>query len=211
MTAVDNFFHIHRPAAQPDAPTLLLLHGTGGDEQSLVGLADDIAADAALLSLRGKVLENGAPRFFRRFAEGVLDIEDLKVRAGELAAFIYDAATHYNFTLDSLVAVGYSNGANMATGLLMLYPQLLKRAVLLRPMQLEGLKAAGSLNGTKALILGGRSDEIIPTAWVDGLHTALTADGAEVTLEWLDSGHRLTHEDVALAKAWLHKALTESQ
>jgi phospholipase/carboxylesterase len=203
MTAIDNFFHIYRPATQPDAPTLLLLHGTGGDEQSLVGLADDLAPGAALLSPRGKVLEHGAPRFFRRFAEGVLDIEDLKVRAGELAAFITDAAAHYDFKPESLIAVGYSNGANMAAGLMMLYPQLLKRGVLLRPMQLEGLQAAGSLSETQALILGGRSDEIIPTVWVEGLHTALKAGDAQVTLEWINSGHRLTMDDVAKAKAWI--------
>ena len=203
MTGVNNFFHIYRPAAKAGAPTLLLLHGTGGNEESLLDLAAEIAPDAGILSVRGKVLEHGAPRFFRRFAEGVLDIEDLKVRADELAQFITDAAAHHGFDAKSLIAVGYSNGANIASGLLMLYPQVLNRAVLMRAMQLEGLAPVGSLKDVKALILAGRTDELVPTAWVDGLNTALTGSGAQVTVEWLNSGHRLTMDDVTAAKDWI--------
>src|SRR6476646_3067578 len=105
--------------------TLLLWHGTGGNERDLIPLGREIDPDASLLSPRGKILENGMPRFFRRLAEGVFDLEDLKYRTNELAEFIAAAGEHYGFAADKLVAVGYSNGANIAASLLLLRPEVL--------------------------------------------------------------------------------------
>src|SRR5919198_2481586 len=114
--------------------TLLLLHGTGGNERDLIPLGRELDPDASLLSPRGKVLENGMPRFFRRLAEGVFDLEDLTYRANDLADFVIAAAQHYGFAPDQLVAVGYSNGANVAAAVLLLRPEIIHRAILFRAM-----------------------------------------------------------------------------
>src|SRR5947209_1955372 len=122
------FVHVFQPAQNPGAPTLLLLHGTGGDEHDLLPLGG-LARGAALLSPRGKVLENGMPRFFRRLSEGVFDVEDLKVRASELADFVTAAAGHYRFDASRVIAMGFSNGANVASALMLLRPGVLKGAI----------------------------------------------------------------------------------
>src|SRR5258706_13200608 len=129
-TPVEDFVHRFEPATSPSAPALLMLHGTGGDEEDLLPLGRILAPGAARLSPRGKVLENGMPRFFRRFAEGVFDIEDLKKRTNELADFIASAAKHYKLTADQIVAVGYSNGANIAAAMLLVRPGILHTAIL---------------------------------------------------------------------------------
>src|SRR6266567_1473638 len=128
------FVHVFAPAEKRNLPTLLLLHGTGGDERDLLPLGRELWPGAALLGVRGKVLENGMPRFFRRFAEGVFDVEDLKHRTNELADFVAAAAQHYGFAADKVVAVGYSNGANIAASMLLLRPEILRGAVLFRAM-----------------------------------------------------------------------------
>src|SRR5213594_2930396 len=122
------FTHRYLPASNPAVKTtLLVLHGTGGDESDLIPLGGLLAPGAAILSPRGKVLENGMTRFFRRLAEGVFDVEDVKLRARELAAFIEEAAERYQFDVANVAAAGYSNGANIAAAVLLLRPGLLKR------------------------------------------------------------------------------------
>src|SRR5205814_1230753 len=127
--SIQDFIHVYQPGTSDTAPTLLLLHGTGGDEHSFVELGSALVPGAALLSPRGKILENGNPRFFRRLAEGVFDIEDLIVRTHELADFIEAAAIEYHFDLKSVIAIGYSNGANIAASLLLLRSTVLSKAV----------------------------------------------------------------------------------
>src|SRR5262245_28677490 len=132
MTTTKDFIHQYVPSSKASATTLLLLHGTGGDEQSLLSLGKQIAPEAALLSPRGKVLEGNNPRFFRRKAEGVFDLEDLIYRTHELADWIDVASREYQIMPESLVAVGYSNGANIASSIMLLRPDVLRSAILLR-------------------------------------------------------------------------------
>lgn len=201
--SVRDFIHHYQPGANSTSPTLLLLHGTGGDEQSLVELGSHLLPGAALLSPRGKVLENGNPRFFRRLAEGVFDIEDLKLRTHELADFIEAAAIEYQFDLNSVVAVGYSNGANIAASLLLLRPAVLGKAVLFRAMLPLEVEQKPDLTGKQVMIAAGEGDSLLPRASVERLATILKASGAEVTLLWQPTGHQLTQNDVDSAYQWL--------
>src|SRR5690348_7857102 len=160
--AQSNFVHRFDPAASPDAPTLLLLHGTGGDENDLVDLGRMIAPDANLLSPRGKVLEHGMPRFFRRLAEGVFDIEDLIFRANELADFVAAAATEYELDASRVTALGFSNGANIAAAIMLLRPSTLTGGILLRAMVPLEPERAPDLAERRVLIAAGRADPIVP-------------------------------------------------
>lgn len=186
--------------------TLLLLHGTGGDENDLIPLGDLIDPAANLLSLRGPVLENGMPRFFRRLAEGVFDMEDLHRRTSDLATFISAAASHYAFAADDVVAVGFSNGANIAASVLLSHPRALRRAILLRAMVPHVPAAPPALAGARVFIGAGRMDPIITPANTEQLARMLGEYGAEVTLEWFPVGHQLTRADVDAARAWLSAA-----
>src|SRR5437868_14836991 len=132
MRPEPDFIHEFIPGDSPR--TLLLLHGTGGNERDLIPLGRELDAKAALLSPRGKVLENGMPRFFRRLAEGVFDLEDLRYRTNELADFVMAAGQHYGFASNQLIAVGYSNGANIAASVLLLRPEIMRRVILFRAM-----------------------------------------------------------------------------
>src|SRR5258708_8551807 len=201
--SVRDFIHKYQPGANITSPTLLLLHGTGGDEQSLVELGSHLLPGAALLSPRGKVLENGNPRFFRRLAEGVFDIEDLKLRTHELADFIEAAAIEYQFDLNSVVAVGYSNGANIAASLLLLRPAVLGKAVLFLAMLPLDVEQKPDLTRHQVMIAAGKNDSLLPRASVERLATILKASGAEVTLLWQPTGHQLTQNDVDSAYQWL--------
>ncbi len=183
--------------------TLLLLHGTGGNENDLIPLGKDLAPGAAILSPRGKVLEHGMPRFFRRLAEGVFDHEDLLFRTHELADFIEAAASEYGFDKNNLVAVGYSNGANIAASLLLLHPGLLKAAVLLRSMVPFEPEVAPDLTRIPVFMAAGRMDQMITPDNTQRLAEILTESGAEVDLRWRDTGHGLTYEEVQEAKEWL--------
>jgi len=185
------------------SPSLLLLHGTGGDENDLIGLGRQLRPGAALLSPRGQVLENGAARFFRRLAPGVFDEEDLIRRTHELADFVEDQSAHQN--LGRIIAVGYSNGANIAASLLLLRPGLLAGAVLLRAMVPLDPPHPPDLGKTPVLLLAGRHDDMIPPAGAERLAAILSQAGADLTLEWRDTGHSLTKEDFLLAAAWLGK------
>ena len=203
MTADLGFIHRFIPAAKPDNPgTLLLLHGTGGNEQDLVSLGQALLPGAAILSPRGKVLERGMPRFFRRFAEGVFDVEDLKFRTHELARFIDAAGDVYQFDR-KIIAAGYSNGANIAASLLLLYPRLLAGAVLFRVMVPFVPEAMPDLTGAQALLAAGRRDQIVPQADTMKLAEMLKTAGAAVSLHWHDGGHELGQDDIAAAQRWM--------
>jgi len=185
--------------------TLLLLHGTGGDEHDLLALGGELAPGASLLSPRGNVLEGAMPRFFKRLAEGVFDLADLERRTRDLAAFVREAAESYDFDLDRITAVGFSNGANIAASVLLRDPGLLKRAVLFRAMVPFEPEQPPRLKGTSVYIGAGRLDPIIPQANVERLAAILRDGGAAVTLDWQPAGHGLTKADVDNARDWLEK------
>jgi len=186
-------------------PVLLLLHGTGGDEEDLIPLGQSLLPGAALLSLRGKVLENGMPRFFRRLAEGVFDLEDLKLRTGELAEFIGKARENYGFRDDGIVAVGYSNGANIAASLMLRYPRHLSAAILFRAMVPFAPDTPPDLTGVQVFLGAGRADPIVPASNTRRLADILTAAGAQVSLHWHSGGHELSANDVEAARLWLER------
>jgi phospholipase/carboxylesterase len=203
MTTTTSLSFIHRfePATAPGKPPLLLLHGTGGDENDLVPLGRLVAPGSALLSPRGKVMENGMPRFFRRLAEGVFDEADVRRRANELADFIAEARTAYG--LSAPVAVGFSNGANIAAAVLQLRPEALAGAALLRAMVPLSDPPAADLTGKKVLILSGAMDPIVPADNAARLATILKDSGATVQHRTLPTGHGMSQSDVTLTKAWI--------
>src|SRR5471030_2427867 len=184
------FIHRFIPATQPGLPPLLLLHGTGGDENDLIPLGAQLLPGAALLSPRGKVLENGMPRFFRRLAEGVFDQADLKVRTRELAEFIAGARKDYG--LEAPIAVGFSNGANIAASLLLTQPDVIRGAVLLRAMLPFEPQPIPDLSGKPVLLLSGSNDPMMPAAARDKLVAVLQAAGAKFVYKALPAGHNLT-------------------
>src|SRR5438034_3114908 len=183
--------------------TLLLLHGTGGNERDLIPLGRELDSNASLLSPRGKVLENGMPRFFRRLAEGVFDLEDLKNRTNELADFVAAAAQHYGFAADKVVAAGYSNGANIAASMLLLRPEILSAAILFRAMVPLVPDKHPKLSSMRAWIGAGTDDPIIPTSETKRLAELLRKAGADVTIRHFAAGHELTPDDVEAARDWL--------
>jgi phospholipase/carboxylesterase len=196
-----SFTHRFEPATAPGRPPLLLLHGTGGDENDLLPLGRAVAPRAALLSPRGKVLEHGMPRFFRRLAEGVFDEADVVRQANALADFISEARVAYG--LSAPVAVGFSNGANIAAALLLLRPEALAGAVLIRAMVPLAKPPKADLTGKPVLILSGSADPIIPAENAGRLARQLTEAGAVVSHETLPTGHGLTQADAALAGRFL--------
>ena len=202
MTQDLSFIHRFEPGASTAAP-LLLLHGTGGDETDLLPLGKALAPDRALLSPRGKVLENGMPRFFRRLAEGVFDEQDVIKRAHELADFIAEAGKAYK--LAKPIAVGFSNGANIAAAVLLLRPEALSGAILLRAMVPLAKPPQAELTQMPVLIVSGASDPIIPASNASLLVTMLKNAHADVTHETLPTGHNLTQNDVTLATQWLNR------
>ena len=210
MTAAGNLSLQHRfVPGRADHPTLLLLHGTGGDENDLLPLGRTLLPGAALLSPRGAVLERGQPRFFRRLAEGVFDLEDLDRRTAELAVFVRAAATHYRFGGSRVVAVGFSNGANIAASLMLSNTGVLAGAVLLRPMVPFEPERRPGLSGVSVLISAGRSDPIVPVPQVERLVALLSEAGASVDLRWQPGGHGLVQGDIDEASAFLARHRTE--
>jgi phospholipase/carboxylesterase len=208
-----SFVHRFEPATRAASRPLLVLHGTGGDENDLVPLAQMIAPGAALLSPRGKVLENGTMlRFFKRLTAGVFDEEDVRARTHELADFVAAARKHYGIAAP--VALGYSNGANIAAAMMVLRPEALAGAMLLRTtLPLSDVPKAGSLAGKPVLILSGANDTIIPAERATQLVSALQSAGATVERRTLPSGHELGQADIRLAHEWLQAnepALTAS-
>ena len=194
---------IHEFVPGTSSRTLLLLHGTGGNERDLIPLGRELDANAALLSPRGKILENGMPRFFRRLAEGVFDLEDLKYRANELADFVSAAAQHYGFASDNLVAVGYSNGANIAGAMLLLRPEVLANAILFRAMVPLHPDKLPNLSSVGVWIGAGDQDPIVPASETKRLAELLRQAGADVTIRFAKAGHGLTNDDLAAARDWL--------
>jgi predicted esterase len=181
---------------------LLALHGTGGDEDQLVPLARAIDSRAAVLSPRGRVLEQGMPRFFRRLAEGVFDQDDLRVRTGELAEFLDEAAARYGFDRGSVVAVGYSNGANIAASLLLSRAGVFAGGVLLRPMVPFEPAEVPRQDGTRILVSASRQDPIVPPPLTERLAELLSAAGADVTTRWYPTGHGLSPQEIRDAAEW---------
>jgi phospholipase/carboxylesterase len=202
MTQDLSFIHRFEPGTLIAAP-LLLLHGTGGDQTDLLPLGKTLAPDRALLSPRGKVLENGMPRFFRRLAEGVFDEQDVINRAHELADFIVEARKAYK--LAKPVAVGFSNGANIAAAILLLRPEALSGAILLRAMVPLAKPPQAELAQTPVLIVSGASDPIIPASNANLLAIMLKNAHADVQHVTLPTGHNLTQNDVTLATKWLNR------
>ena len=187
MRPQPDFIHEFVPGRSPR--TLLLLHGTGGNERDLIPL--------------GRELENGMPRFFRRLAEGVFDLEDLKYRTNELADFVTAAGEHYGFTSDNVVAVGYSNGANIAASMLLLRPEVMPAAILFRAMVPLVPNKLPELSSVHVWIGAGDQDSIIPPSEAQGLVELLRRAGADVTIRFFNAGHGLTNDDLEVARHWL--------
>ncbi|MED4454127.1 alpha/beta hydrolase [Metabacillus fastidiosus] len=194
--------HIFNKGQDITKPTLLLLHGTGGNELDLLPLAGRIDDTASVLSVRGNVLENGMPRFFRRLAEGVFDEEDLIFRTKELNEFLNEAAEKYNFDRDNIMAIGYSNGANIAASLLFHYEDALRGAILHHPMVPRRGIELPDLSGKSVFIAAGTNDPMCPPEEADELQSLLEKAKADVKLHWENKGHRLTVEEVEAAAQW---------
>ena len=201
---------IHRfapPASDSSGRTLLLLHGTGGDENDLIDIGRVLDSSAGLLSPRGKVLENGMPRFFRRLAEGIFDEEDLVRRTHQLADFLRAAAIHYKLDPKRMFAVGYSNGANIAAAILLLRPELFAGAILFRAMVPLVPESLPNLKEVPVFISAGNVDPIVPVANVKRLGAMLREAGANVSLHYVDAGHALAPNDIEDAREWLAKVV----
>ncbi|MDR3462940.1 MAG: alpha/beta hydrolase [Beijerinckiaceae bacterium] len=198
------FIHRFEPGNRLEAPPLLLLHGTGGDENDLLPLGRAVSPGSTLLSPRGQVLERGMPRFFRRLAEGIFDEADVRRRAHELADFVQAARAQYG--IGAPVALGFSNGANIAAATLLLRPDVLAGAVLLRAMVPLAQTPAVDLGGKPVLIVSGKTDPIVPTGHAGQLATLLSKANADVTSEMLPVGHHLTQADVTIANGWMRAA-----
>jgi len=194
--------HIFNKGQDSKKPTLLLLHGTGGDELDMLPIAERIDPTAPVLSVRGNVLENGMPRFFRRISEGVFDEEDLIFRTKQLNEFLDEAAEQYNFDRNNIIAIGYSNGANIAASLLFHYQNALKGAILHHPMiPRRGIKLP-DLSGKSVFIAAGTNDPICAPEESTGLQSLLESANASVELYWGNKGHRLSVEEVDAASQW---------
>lgn len=196
------FIHKFVPSRSGSDLTLLGLHGTGGDESEILRLVSAIGPEASMLSARGKSTDEGVNRFFRRLAEGVFDMRDLEAKTKELGEWLEWAKVEYG--VKKLIAVGYSNGANIATSLLFMRPELLDGVIGLRGMTAY-VDESAKLTGKPVLLLTGDSDPIVPHEDVQGLADKLRAAGADVDHEWLATGHGLTQQDIMLARAWLAK------
>jgi phospholipase/carboxylesterase len=183
--------------------TLVLLHGTGGKEEDLIFLGKELEPTASILSPRGKVLENGMPRFFRRLAEGVFDIEDLKFRTHELADFIQKCSLHYKFDLNQTIAVGFSNGANIATSILLLHPEILQGAILFRAMVPLIPNHLPDLSTKKILLSAGVNDPIVSRTETEDLYRLFQKTNTNIILKWQQSSHNLVQEDISIARKWI--------
>lgn len=198
------YHHVFEAGSDPAAPPLLLLHGTGGTEHDLLRVGRSISPGSALLSPRGDVAEGSALRFFARLAEGIFDPQEVTRRTQALADFVTDAAKQYAFDAPRLIAVGFSNGANIGATLLLLRPEILGGAILFRPMVvLDQPAAGGSLAGKRVLLTHGTTDPLVPPGDPARLATLLRAGGAEVKLEAISASHQLTPQDVAAAQSFL--------
>ncbi|MCP1143384.1 alpha/beta hydrolase [Lysinibacillus endophyticus] len=194
--------HIFKQGTDQNKPVLLLLHGTGGNEHSLLQLAEIIDPTAPVLSVRGNVLENGMPRFFKRLAEGIFDEEDLIFRTNELNTVLDEAAIKYEFNRQNIMAIGYSNGANIAASLLFHYETAIKGAILHHPMVPRRGIQLPNLAGTHVFIAAGTNDPICPQQESFELQALLEEANASVVMYWDNHGHQLTMGEVQAAKEW---------
>jgi phospholipase/carboxylesterase len=196
-------YHYEPAQDTTQAVTLLLLHGTGGNENDLAGLGRMLLPGAGQLRPRGNVLENGQARYFRRFAEGVLDIEDVKRRTAELAIFVQQASEVYGFDQQQIIAAGFSNGANITASMLFLLPQTLQAAILLHPMVPFVPETLPELKGKPVFIGAGRADPLVPAAQTEKLAELLQQAGAQIHIFWHNGGHSISKDEVKAAKSWL--------
>lgn len=185
--------------------TLLLLHGTGGNENDLIPLGNTLAPGAPLLSPRGKTLENGMPRWFRRFADGVFDTQDLVARSRELAQFVGEAAKRYGFDAQCIVPVGYSNGANIAAAMMLLGLLKPPAAVLFRAMVPLVPEAPPQLSDTRIFIGAGSNDPLVSPAETAKLVALFEAAGANVQTHFTENGHHIDSEEVETAAGWIQQ------
>lgn len=200
---LDTWPHLYRPGASPDSPTVLTLHGTGGNEHEITALADAVAPSAAVLSPRGRVSESGANRWFRRVREGVFDVDDVVMRAGELAAFVTAARSRYGLADAPLTALGFSNGANIALATALLHPHAVGRVVAFSGMYPFGDRdPLGDGLPVELLLLNGEADPMAPAASVDVLEQRATAHGASVTRLTRPGGHGIAAGEVQAATEW---------
>ena len=197
------FIYRFEPAKEAGAPPLLLLHGTGGDENDLLELGAMVSPGSALLSPRGRVLENGMPRFFRRSSEGVFDEDDVRRRASELADFVEETRRRHG--IDRPIALGYSNGANIAAAVMLLRPGTLAGAALLRAMAPLSDPPHPDLSGVPVLITSGKADPIVPASNSASLAAMLREVGADVSHQLLPAGHQLSRADLVLVRDWLKR------
>lgn len=181
----------------------MLLHGTGGNERDLISIGEEIEPSASILSPRGKILENDLPRFFKRLAEGVFDIVDLKIRTRELADFVQNCSEHYNFDLNRTIVVGFSNGANIASSVLLLYPQIFQGAILFRGMIPLIPKPLPNLSCRQIMLSAGINDPIVSKNETENLSRLFQESNATVTLKWQESGHNLVQGDLSVARKWI--------
>jgi phospholipase/carboxylesterase len=199
--------HIFQRGTNEHKPTFLLLHGTGGNELDLLPLAGKMDEEASVLSVRGNVLENGMPRFFRRLAEGVFDEEDLIFRTHELNEFLNEAALEYKFDRNNMIAIGYSNGANIAASLLFHFQNPLKAAVLHHPMVPRRGIDLPNQKGVSVFIAAGTNDPICPPEESQELQTLLEKANASTVLHWENYGHQLTLNEVEAASSWYRQLI----
>jgi len=202
------FIHRFIPANSKEKQsdlTLLLLHGTGGNEEDLIPLGKELSSNASILSVRGKVLENGMPRFFRRLKEGIFDMEDLNLRTNELAEFILNSSSVYELELERIIAVGFSNGANIGASLLLRRPEVLSGAILFRAMVPFIPKVLPDLSNKHVLLSEGLHDPIVSREEAQNLLKLFTRTHSDAALEWQDSGHNLVQEDIVASRRWLER------
>jgi phospholipase/carboxylesterase len=195
--------------SNPQKPTLLLLHGTGGDENDLLPIGKMIDGEASLLSVRGEVIENGMPRFFRRLAPGVFDEQDLIYRTSQLHDFLDQASKMYDFDRGDVIAIGYSNGANMAANMLLQIPFCLRGAILMHPMLPRKEGTIPELKQTQVLITAGNNDPIVPIQSTQALKKVLDDHGALVSLTWFKSGHKLSSDEVKFIIKWYNQTVVQ--
>jgi phospholipase/carboxylesterase len=210
------FIHRFIPAVHPredsqgKSKVLLLLHGTGGNEEDLISIGKMISPGSAILSPRGKVLENGMPRFFRRLAEGVFDVEDLNYRTNELADFVNTASRTYGFNLSQTIAIGFSNGANIGASMLLLRPEVLCGAILFRAMVPLEPETIPDLSSKRIILCEGMYDPIVTQQEAKRLFLLLEKYGAKISLRWIKSSHNLTQEDILITKGWFKSTFSST-
>ena len=185
--------------------TVLALHGTGGSEHDLIPLALDLFPGASVLSPRGNVSENGASRFFRRFGEGRFDLENLREETENLAQFVQSSSQKYGFDAQKVIALGYSNGANIAASLLLSSPQTLSGAILLRAMTPFSPETILDLEGKPVFLAAGRQDPLVPMENIDALARMLESARADVTLRFENAGHNLSSTEIEAARAFIRQ------